>query len=401
MTEVRSVDPSVPEVAWLVAALRSRHASPIPPEPPAATFSWDLLFETARRNGVLQLLGPAMDALPLESVPGAARLGFETEVRDLGIWNLELTGELVRVLDLLDSHGVRALPYKGPVLAQVAYGDLSLRSFTDLDVLLDADRVPDAIEILERDGYVAGWPWTHGQLRHLLRHGHDFALVKDERFGVELQWAIGSRPHVVPRSVSALLDRAGSVRLAGRDVPTLDPTDQVVVLAIHGSIHLWSRLAWVCDFVEACTNVPGVDLAAALRLANGVRSRRMLLLAAAMAERILAVQVDEELAQLAAADENVVALVETLVPALLVPGRPDLRAAEARVGSRVRLADRRRDGVIGASRAAFTPNQSDWQSVPMPDGLFALYYPIRVARLLAFLLGIGRDREGSDVFNVH
>jgi hypothetical protein len=389
------------EVAWMLAALRSRYGTAQVPEPPPSAFDWDGLFDTARRNGVLQLLQASVGALPEGDISDTCRSRFDLEVRDIGLRNLELTGELLRILELLSGHGIRAVPYKGPVLAQVAYGDLGLRSFGDLDVLLDEDRLEDAIAVLEADGYAAGWPWTSGQLRFLLRHGHDFPMFKQDRVALEMQWAIGSRPHVVPRGVSPLLNRAVTVRIAGKEVPTLSPTDLVLVLAIHGSIHLWSRLSWVCDFVEACLNVRGVDFDAALRLADGVRSRRMLLSAVDVADQILGVRVDPHLAELARMDKQVSAITRRILPALTAAGGPDLRRAQTRVRDRIDLADRLSDGVVGALRAIATPNESDWQSLALPDRLLPLYYPVRSLRVLKFALGIGRGETAFDVFDVH
>src|SRR5262249_28128936 len=50
--------------------------------------------------------------------------------------NLLLAHELLRVIDLLGANGIRAIPYKGPLLASQVYGDLGLRLFSDLDILV-------------------------------------------------------------------------------------------------------------------------------------------------------------------------------------------------------------------------------------------------------------------------
>jgi putative nucleotidyltransferase-like protein len=50
--------------------------------------------------------------------------------------NLLVTGELVILLRLFVKHGVNVIPFKGPTLAALAYGDLGLREFGDLDLLI-------------------------------------------------------------------------------------------------------------------------------------------------------------------------------------------------------------------------------------------------------------------------
>ncbi len=75
-------------------------------------------------------------------MPTAVRDRLEVEGRRITLANLDLTAELIRVLDSLDAAGIRGLPFKGPVLAQTAYGGVGLRRFLDLDVLVHPRRFP-------------------------------------------------------------------------------------------------------------------------------------------------------------------------------------------------------------------------------------------------------------------
>ena len=62
------------------------------------------------------------------------------------------------------------------------------------------------------------------------------------------------------------------MQVAGHDVLTLAPNDQVAVLAIHGGIHLWVRLAWVCDLAMVL-GMPGVEQRLPDQLSGGQRQR--------------------------------------------------------------------------------------------------------------------------------
>ena len=55
--------------------------------------------------------------------------------------NLKFTAELFRILDCLEANSIPAIPLKGPVLAETVFGDLALRDFSDLDVLVHAHDV--------------------------------------------------------------------------------------------------------------------------------------------------------------------------------------------------------------------------------------------------------------------
>ena len=56
-------------------------------------------------------------------------------------------------MKLLESNGINAIPYKGPVLANLAYGNLSFREFGDIDILINKSDALKAKEIMISNGY--------------------------------------------------------------------------------------------------------------------------------------------------------------------------------------------------------------------------------------------------------
>src|SRR5207248_2341602 len=67
--------------------------------------------------------------------------------------NLKFTAELFRILDCLEAHEIPAIPYKGPALAEMVYGNLASREFSDLDVLVRPTDVLRAKAALRDLGY--------------------------------------------------------------------------------------------------------------------------------------------------------------------------------------------------------------------------------------------------------
>ena len=62
--------------------------------------------------------------------------------------NTVLTAELCRLINLFRDDGIEAIPYKGPVLGLFAYGNIALRRFVDLDVIVKKSDVLKARDIL-------------------------------------------------------------------------------------------------------------------------------------------------------------------------------------------------------------------------------------------------------------
>ena len=96
---------------------------------------WKYLIRTACRHGVLPLIYRSLNTTCAAAVPNVPlnklRTLFHTNARA----NLLTTGDLLKLLSMLEEHGIAAIPFKGPVLAASAYGDVSLRQYMDLDII--------------------------------------------------------------------------------------------------------------------------------------------------------------------------------------------------------------------------------------------------------------------------
>src|ERR1044072_5099140 len=97
---------------------------------------WEYVFQLARRHSIVplvyvQLQQHAPDLVPQQFLNKLKKHYFENSARPKF-----LTAELCRVINLFRSDGIDASPYKLSVLALFAYGNLALRRFVDLDVIV-------------------------------------------------------------------------------------------------------------------------------------------------------------------------------------------------------------------------------------------------------------------------
>src|SRR3990172_9863559 len=84
---------------------------------------WAGLLAAAADHGVAPLVCQRLIAVGGDVLPPLWREKFQEEFARNTRRNLFLVMELLRVLTALGRRGVRATPYKGPVLAAQAYGD--------------------------------------------------------------------------------------------------------------------------------------------------------------------------------------------------------------------------------------------------------------------------------------
>ncbi|HYJ78249.1 MAG TPA: nucleotidyltransferase family protein, partial [Longimicrobiaceae bacterium] len=252
----------------------------------AGPLDWDRLVELGDRHGLLAFLHRHL-AGETVAAPPAAAAELRARFRDAAHQGLSLAGELRRLLDALAEGGVEALAYKGPALAVQAYGDLSLRSFVDLDVLVSPDAAPRALEVLRGEGYDPVRALTAAQDRCFRRVDGDYQLRHRESGTlVELHCRVSSLRFAMPLETGDLLRRAVALPLGGGVVPAPAPDDALLVSCIHGAKHRWHRLEWLCAVAEPL-RAGSADAQAVLARAAGLHARRTVLLGLELARRLL------------------------------------------------------------------------------------------------------------------
>ncbi len=254
----------------------------------AGEIDWERLSAIAGTHGVRPLVCRSLRLAVLRRMPASVVRALDREFHVSAARNLSMCGELLHTMDLLTRHGIRAIPFKGPVLAASLYDSPCLREFADLDVLIDASDARRAVEILSRCGY------THSKGATLWASNSHIGLAGPrERWSIELQWDLAARWELARFRRAPALDfehfwsRRETINLCGRQMPALGPEDLMLLLSTHGARHCWSRLVWVCDIAELVRTRPNLDWDWLLRTAAQIRCRRRLHVALYLASTLL------------------------------------------------------------------------------------------------------------------
>lgn len=344
---------------------------------------WQRLTQLAEHHGVMphlyRHLSVAGNVRP-ESLE-AIRQGYEANARKT-LW---LTRELGRVLDHLDSRGIAALPYKGPVLAESLYGNVALRQFSDLDVLIHAAEVPRAKAALAELGYTPGLDLTPQEERAYLASGYEYTFDSAQgRNLLELQWQILPRFYSVDFAVDGLFDRAQAITVAGRSLQTLNAEDLMLVLCVHAAKHAWGQLSWLCD-IDQLARSQRVKWDAVTQQAKRLGIERIVAVSLVLGHKLLGMAPPEQ-AQTRVADE---AIACAIVP-IIAQGAEYNTESISYFRLMMRLRERRRDRLRFLWRLIVTPSVGEWSAVRLPGPLFFLHRPVRIFRLAARVLRSAR-----------
>jgi hypothetical protein len=277
---------------------------------------WEYLLQLARRHAVIPLLYLQLKREGADLIPAPYLAKLKLQYKENYARNIILTAELSRVIELFRAAGIESLPYKGPALALFAYGDLGLRRFVDLDVIVRKSDVPRARKLLLAEGYSLTRPLTPTQQDLLLRTQHNLQFARDERrVLLELHWEIA--PHLFASSVqeNELWQNLTTITINGHEIKALAAEDLLFSLCVHGSRHLWERLGWICDVAEIIARRQ-LNWDALRRKATQADSKRMFLLGLYLAQKLLQANLPIEVEQRCAADARLESLAANIIEQL-------------------------------------------------------------------------------------
>ena len=347
---------------------------------------WPRLLELARRNRVVPLLLQGLTGCPgpPESVLHDLRERTETVRRK----NLALTEALHRILALCRAHDVRILSFKGPELACEAYGDIGLRPFGDIDLLIHPKDIARVTAVLPPQGFPlrAACAWQH-------------FFRSDDGVGLDVHWALGPRWMRSPADFEEWWANAREIPVEGEPVPTLSVEDLVLVLSLmlaKDCMFRRQRLVQLCDIAALVSRHPALDGPALLARARRLDLHRMVLVQGILASELLDAPLPVGFAEAARAEPAVGRLVrearsgflgETIEPTTdegLGPG-PGLTGHRFFLRSQARFGHRAHYlGVIipAILRMVVTPTERDREFLPMARSWRPVHYLVRPVRVL-------------------
>src|ERR1044072_7017895 len=341
---------------------------------------WDYVYKLARRHSLVPLVFSQLDAPVKEFVPPEVLQRFRKNYQENAARNLIFANELTSLLKALADVGVYAIVFKGPALAVSAYGDLALRRFVDLDVMVRRADVARAIEVISDNGYTSGRLLNAEQQELLVRTQHNLQF-KRERLIVELHWQVSSDLFASSVTAEELWQNLKTVQLNKTEVKTLATEDLLFALCVHGSRPLWASLAWSCDLDRIIATGENIDWPRLMNRARKAKAERMFLLGPALAARLLGTRLPDAVTKAIANDRQIAAIGDEIYERLLdgTEQQPHRLGTIFHYNYRIRSDWRSR---MRYCRHILAPTDSYLQSVRLSKPLHFVYYLLRPLRLL-------------------
>lgn len=348
-----------------------------------SNLDWQRVLRMAERHGLIPLLYKHLKAIAQDNVPSAVMRQLHDYFLSNAARNLLLATELEEVLKLLRAEGIPVLSFKGAELAKAAYGDVTLRCFTDIDVLIKRGDLSRATEVLLARGYGSPFRMSMAhEASYLERKGEQLFIRSDADIQIDLHWAFA--PHYVVANFNAerFINPQDSELSDDSLAPALSIEDLLLVLCVHNGRGFWQRLAWVCDIAELLAKQQRkLNWPQLIARAKTDSVLRMLLLGLSLAHELLSAPLPKEIQLMTQKDEKLKALATRVQQRLFETETSETRITEFYLFD-LKIRERLRDALRYGLYLTLPPTPADWEAVALPESLRALYYAIRLSRLI-------------------
>ncbi len=353
-----------------------------------AGIDWTYLMKIALLHRMTPLLYWHLHTICPEVVPLPALDQLRSHFHANARRNLFLTMELLKLLKLFAAQEITAIPFKGPMLASAAYGNLSLRQFRDLDILVRKRDIVRAKAALASLGYRAAIEPPQRQDAEFLQSKYHILISEDGRVRIDLQWRVAGPAFSFPLDTHRFWEHLQLGSLAGTTVLHLSPENTLLLLSVHGCKHHWERLTWICDVAQVIRTHPGMDWGQILDHAANIGVQRMLALGLFLANGLLGTALPDKVWRRILADHAVKALATQVCQCLFRETDNPPRLSTKFVfyhRLRERIQDRMHHHLYYLYAyfwIVVTPNVHDRALLPLPACLSSLHYLLRPMRLL-------------------
>jgi len=254
-------------LAWvgapLDAAARTGHVSAIELADSSPDV-WSDVVNQALAEGLGPLLSFQLDRAEV-AVPAEIRETLRRKIAIEQIWSGLRAKATVEILQQLQASGIAARAYKGQPLAQALYGDATLKSSGDIDIVVSASQISDAAAQLDAMGYASGVSlgWFNNATFLKSQKECTFSTLGGA-LCVDLHWGLVNRWNARPVVESELFAPGPTVVVSGASLPWFDLPLLWRMQLGHLASSDWRGLKTFVDFLHLTDRLTDDELSVAL-----------------------------------------------------------------------------------------------------------------------------------------
>jgi len=338
---------------------------------------WNKLVRLAVKHGVSPLLFNQLSRQKPCPVPDPAFSLLKYQYLQNLKNNITKTTHLLKILTILKSRGITMIPFKGPVIAELAYGDLGSRAFDDVDVLIKPNDLLKVYDLLKKKDWKPTTSLSERMKKLWIRSRRDLEFVsKNCVLDCHQQLTQGPAFFAIKEEKP---DEGISVTLLNRTIYTLSAEATVLSICLNGTKDQWTSLKPITDLVLFLSSYPRLNWDRLLTNAGKMGILSVLLLGIELGQKLLS-YTPPALVNHLIKKTPVISQHSHQIINRIFEKKPDYRMFY-RFLFMFKLLDNWKFRLDFLGHFLFSPTPRDFSIIPLPETLYPLYYLIRPLRL--------------------
>jgi hypothetical protein len=300
--------------------------------------------------------------------------------------NMLMSAELIRIMKLLEDNGIEALAFKGPTLAQMAYGDITLRQYCDLDIYVHKSDITHVGQILEEDKYDSRVDLKFFNNDAFLNVNSDVQFYRENNsMLIEMHWTVFRSTFSQNMKNLDLWNDTEKIYIQNQALSTFKTEILLLYLCMHGSKHIWERIEWIADIDKLIRAKEYINWNEVYKLAHRVDGVTMLKLGLLLSHQIFDTPLNEQIKNSLTSNKKNIYLYHNVLTLLNQEKNfqeTELERNYKHLRFHLSLRDTMQSKFYFILKTLLPLKSSDVELINLPKSLFFIYYLLRPFRLM-------------------
>ncbi len=346
--------------------------------------NWEKFIDLAYTHGIFPLVYHTLK-LYTQLIPNHILQTMQSYNMDIAKKNMLLSSELIHLTQKLQQNDIDVLSFKGPILSEIIFKNITQRQFLDLDIFISKFQIYTAAKLLTEMGYIPmeSIEFLKNEAKLQEEKNYEFFHPK-KHTKVELHWKLLNNPLLGNFIEYDVWKNALSLKLFNTELKTLDFEFQILYLCSHGTAHMWERVEWIVD-IDRFLRKSSLDWERLFHLSSELQSTQTLLLGLYLSHTMFNTPLPDFVTQKIQKEKHYLEnLQKSILSAMQLSESKKLTDTEDNrllFQFFLQLEKNPLKKTLFILKTVFKYSNHDIMTVNLPKKLYFLYYFIRIYRL--------------------
>jgi hypothetical protein len=254
----------------------------------------------------------------------------------------------------------------------MAYGDITLRQFGDLDILIRKKDIYKTDTLLKAEGYQRSLAITPSQEEVYVRLAHDLGLYHPQKgIHFEMHWSFLDEDYPMQVNLESFWTEIQHIDINSCPLPTFRHENLLYYLCIHGSKHLWERLEWIKD-IDLLVRNHEINWDVLLQKSKSEGFEKMVLLGFLLSTSLFGTPLPKTVQEQIDSYPELAHVASFILESWQAP-----KSTFAKTAAMLKLFPGTKEKLLYLHKIILKPSFNEYWYIDLPEGFYWAYYFIR------------------------